>query len=1385
MYKKSPSLILILAIASSLFAASNPIAERSHLSLKSFDSHHSTLEAATPDYTLGRVTFTQGEYDFLSTDMEGQIRLVGSPDLPSTSTLLAVPATGEIQTDITYRSMRVETNVDLAPFQPVQLETQVSSAAFSIDHEIYSQDAWFPESPVILHERVQMRDLSLITVEVTPFQYNPVRKELRVYEGLEVNLNHTEPITAPERPISRFFEPIYQNLVPNSSMVLENEYQTPCVLYIHNNNATVALLLQTLMDWRHEKGFEVHSANTLQTGTSNSSIKNYIQNAYDTWTNPPEFVVLVGDAGGAFNIPTFAEPWSSYGGNDGDHPYVHLAGGDYISDAFVGRLPFETTGELTNIISKIMNYEKNPSSFNDDWYTKALLVGDQASSGLSTIMTNRNINEYTQTKGFNNNIQVYGGSFVTQIASGINLGVSYFNYRGWLGMSGWGNSNTAALTNGDKLPFVTILTCGTGSFGGDARSEEFLRVGTSSVPKGAIGAVGTSTSGTHTLYNNCVSVGIYHGIFMEDLHYAGVALERGRLNLNQTYPSTSNNYVKIFSHWNNLMGDPTTELWTGNPQLLNVQALTNIPADAMYLDVQVNDENDNPLEGAWVTATGADVFVSGYSDAQGMLVLDLPVGLTSDIKLTATKHNFKPQQVDINVGNDNFAVLIDASTLSETSGNSDGMLNPGETALLDIAISNHAAEAVSNVTIGVTGEDGTTMSYAYPTLAAGGSMNLNTLSFDIPLDYPGMAKFDVAVEVDVNGTAYTDHRRFDVYAPYLEVSTLAELGLPPYSFDPGEITDLVLYCDNIGTLGSSNLTAILRCNDPNIEITDSTATFGDAAPGESTNNSSSAFELNIDTQVTIGVQIPIQVEFTDDNGFVETLALLLPIGTPGMGDPTGPDAGGYFCYDSQDLAYALAPEYDWIEIVPGLGGLTGTLVALNDNGNNQEDITTINLPFEFGFYGEDYTQLSICSNGYIALGASETALFRNYPIPGPMGPSPMIAAFWDDLVMGSGDVYTYYNASEHFFIIEYHNMQNAYSNATEKFQVILYDADYYGSTDGNGDIKIQYHTFSNSNSGSGASSNHGQYSTIGLEDHTGMQGMQYTYNNSWAATANQLTNESALFFTTRTDAILPCPGWARGDVNHDGYRGVQDLVVLINVLLGEDTFGECEFWAADKSLDSTINVADVVLLVDEIMGNGLARPNQNEIGHADFIIEDDALVLRSTQPAEAFSFTVRSASQPSIMRHQGLTISTRETMDGLNVLGYWTGTAPNEVELLKFPNSNFEIAYPEAAGAAGAMMKTNTVVIPEKFEVTSVYPNPFNPTVNISYNLPTASEVSIHIYNAIGQEVKVSHNSLLAGQHQFTWNGMDQNLHLVSSGIYFARIIAGDAHQMVKLTYLR
>jgi len=1018
------------------------------------------------------------------------------------------------------------------------------------------------------------------------------------------------------------------------------------------------------------------------------------------------------------------------------------------------------------------------------WFTRALLVGDQSSSGLSTIMINRNINEYTEHNGFQDNFQVYGGSFVSQIANGINAGVSYFNYRGYIGMSGWGNSNTSNLTNGAELPFVTILTCGTGDFAGASRSEEFLKVGTTANPKGGIGAVGTATSGTHTLYNNCVAVGIYHGIFSDQLYYAGAAVERGRLSLNQTYPFNPGNYVQIFSHWNNLMGDPATELWTGVPQMLTVGAPTEIPLDAQYMNIQVSDIMDMGVENAWVTVTGTDVFETGYSDEDGMVSLHLPAGLPASLTLTVSKHNYQPVQSTIVVDNANFAVRIDESSLIESSGNGDDLVNPGETALLVWSFSNHSDAPVSNVTVDVSGEFGSNINLFYETLAVGESITLNGQSFNVPFDFPGIGVFDITIEIDVDGMSYQDHRRFEVFAPYLHIDVVGETGAPPYSFDPGEISDLVLYCENVGNAGSSNLNAVLRCSDPNITIEDSLAVFSDAAPGGSSDNSASSFLININTQLTVGIQIPFQVEFTDDNGFIESKSILLPIGTPDMGDPTGPDAGGYFLYSDQDLAYALAPEYDWIEIVPSLGG-SGSVVSINDNGANQEDIETVNLPFDFGFYGIDYDQVSICSNGYLALGPSESALFRNYPIPGPLGPNPMIAPFWDDLVMGSGDIYTYFNSAMHFFVIEYHDMRGAYSNSIQKFEVILYDPDYWGSEDGNGDVKIQYQTYNNDNSVGVGWASHGQYSTTGIEDHTGQVGIQYTFNNGWAETAHVLTDESALFFTTRTDAILPCPGWARGDINHDGSRNVQDLIIMVNALLGEITIGECQFWAANMNMDDELDIGDIVLLVDEILGDALARPSSPEQGQANFVIDGNSLILRSSKPAEAFSFTIHSASRPSLLNHDGLTMITRDTGSEYKVLGYWTSEGSRDVELLRFPNSEFDVVYPEAADAAGVLMKTGVVEIPEIFTVNSVYPNPFNPTVNISFSLLQADEISIRIYNALGQEVSSTRNQLQAGGNIFTWNGLDQNDLQVSSGIYFARISASGIDQMIKLTLLR
>lgn len=69
------------------------------------------------------------------------------------------------------------------------------------------------------------------------------------------------------------------------------------------------------------------------------------------------------------------------------------------------------------------------------------------------------------------------------------------------------------------------------------------------------------------------------------------------------------------------------------------------------------------------------------------------------------------------------------------------------------------------------------------------------------------------------------------------------------------------------------------------------------------------------------------------------------------------------------------------------------------------------------------------------------------------------------------------------------------------------------------------------------------------------------------------------------------------------------------------------------------------------------------------------------------------------------------------------------------------------------------------------YPNPFNPTINVRYDLPKTSDVNLSIFNVKG-EILCSENisAQYAGLHNFTWNGKDNNQKELSSGIYFIRI---------------
>jgi hypothetical protein len=95
-------------------------------------------------------------------------------------------------------------------------------------------------------------------------------------------------------------------------------------------------------------------------------------------------------------------------------------------------------------------------------------------------------------------------------------------------------------------------------------------------------------------------------------------------------------------------------------------------------------------------------------------------------------------------------------------------------------------------------------------------------------------------------------------------------------------------------------------------------------------------------------------------------------------------------------------------------------------------------------------------------------------------------------------------------------------------------------------------------------------------------------------------------------------------------------------------------------------------------------------------------------------------------------------------------------------------------------------LIPKTQNLLKNYPNPFNPTTNISFNLSFESDVSLSIYNVKGQLVKqLVNEQLSAGPHTIEWNGKDSNNKSVSSGIYYYKVSSGKDTAINKMLLLK
>jgi hypothetical protein len=327
--------------------------------------------------------------------------------------------------------------------------------------------------------------------------------------------------------------------------------------------------------------------------------------------------------------------------------------------------------------------------------------------------------------------------------------------------------------------------------------------------------------------------------------------------------------------------------------------------------------------------------------------------------------------------------------------------------------------------------------------------------------------------------------------------------------DPGDDVLVNVTVRNIGSIDVENLSAVASELSDAILTSDTEMQFGDVMVGET---ASAEIGISVVEDVFEGRLVSIKLDFVDEEDQTTSAIYTLQIGTVESTDPTGPDNYGYYAYDNSDVAYAEAPEYEWHLVDPEDGG-EGTVISLPD-----DQTEVIDLPFTFQYYGQAKNQISVCSNGWLAFEATDVDDFTNWNIPAALGPYAMVAPYWDDLIGipfddGSGMHYHIrvgydYFPAEGKFVIQWNGAVNRHNDSSpETFEVVLYDPDMHPTNTGDGIIQFNYQAVDNPDE-------NGNYTTVGIENHTQTDGLAYSYSDFYAESAAPLADGLAIRFTT-------------------------------------------------------------------------------------------------------------------------------------------------------------------------------------------------------------------------------------------------------------------------------
>jgi|GEM_PF-4566790 len=249
-----------------------------------------------------------------------------------------------------------------------------------------------------------------------------------------------------------------------------------------------------------------------------------------------------------------------------------------------------------------------------------------------------------------------------------------------------------------------------------------------------------------------------------------------------------------------------------------------------------------------------------------------------------------------------------------------------------------------------------------------------------------------------------------------------------------------------------------------------------------------------------------------------------------------------------------------------------------------------------------------------------------------------------------------------------------------------------------------------------------------------------------------------------------------GDVNADGQINVIDIVAIVNIILMNHEPNEYEQWAGDLTNDGQINVLDVVSLVNSILTNSPMNHDGFSQSNAEVIIENNKLIISNSKIA-GFQLFIENEIVSSNLSDKWVEMSS----NNMSVFYSSDLSTTSEIilEFINPINEDFELLLSDINGNEIDFEKLE---IPNKIVLSQNFPNPFNPTTNISIDIPSDMRIQLNIYNTNGEIVEELANGFYnSGVYNFNWN-VDSH---ISSGIYIYKLITPQGQFSSKMILMK